>query len=87
MAAVYQMIDGRVGVEDNHPWPLWASDAVYAQSVLEARNKGFDQEWPIWAQQLIWVRHDPEATNMSGVRAFQTTILCPTRIIETIVTS
>ena len=38
MAAIYQMIDGRVHVEDNHPWPLWASDAVYAQSVLEARN-------------------------------------------------
>ena len=40
MAAIYQMIDGRVQVEDNRPWPLWASDAVYAQSVLEARNEG-----------------------------------------------
>ena len=36
MAAIYQMIDGRVQVEYNHPCPLWASDAVYAQSVLEA---------------------------------------------------
>ena len=75
MAAIYQMIDGHVQVEDNHPWPLWASDAVYAQSVLEVRNEGFDQDWPVWAQQLIGVRHDPEVTHMSGARAFQTSIL------------
>ena len=75
MAGVFRMIDECVQVEDNCPWPLWASDAIYAQSVLEARNEGFDQDWPIWAQQLIGVCHDPEVTHMSGARAFQTSIL------------